>query len=698
MGKQKEKIVITAALPYANGSIHIGHLLEYIQTDIYVRFLKSKGEEALYICASDMHGTPIEVNAKKEGIKPEKFVEKFWKEHQEDFASFLIKFDNYYKTHSKENKELAELFFNTLKKKKLIYIKEVDVIFCNNCERSLPDRFVRGTCYLCGTAEQYGDICESCGSALKGTDLLNPRCSLCGKNPVIKQSKHYFFKLSSFAGRLKKWLNLKDSGIQPELKNWLTNWLENGLEDWGISRDAPYFGFEIPDSKKECGEKKYFYVWLDAPIGYISSTKNYCDKNKGNWEDYWKKGKVHHIIGKDISYFHFLFWPAMLMAMVIPVPKLTVHGFITVDGQKMSKSRGTFFTAKDFLKLFPAEALRFYYASHLDRKVVDIDLSFIDLQAVVNNVMVGNLGNFCYRTLTFAEKNYTSLGEITENKAMNKKVISLVEKIEKAYANLDFKTVVKSILQIADLGNAYFQKSEPWKNKGDVESKESAKSKEAVVWCVNLARNLSILIQPILPEFSLKVWKALGEKNLVWKDLGFTWKGKLKKVDLLVQKIETLPNTKKFPLKMVVGEIKEVKDHPNADSLYLMKVDLGKLGVKQVVAGLKKYFSKHLLEGRKAVFCVNLKPAKLRGEKSEAMVMAADDGSRVTLLDLDKTKVGEEVKFKDLNYSSKEITFDEFLKVKMEVINGEVFYDGRKLVSELETVSVKGVRDKAVVR
>ena len=691
----REKIVVTAALPYANGPIHIGHLLEYIQADIYARFLKMLGKDALYICASDMHGTPIEVNAKKAGVEPEKFVDKYWVEHQQDFASFLIGFDNYYKTHSKENKELSEYFFKELKKKGLIYTKSINVIYCRHCDRSLPDRYVRGTCPLCGIADQYGDVCEGCGSVLKGTDLLNPKCSICGNNPTIKVSQHYFFKLSSFASKLKKWINSKSADLQSEVKNWLKEWLDKGLEDWCISRDAPYFGFEIPDSKKECGEAKYFYVWLDAPIGYISSTKNYCEKkdakNSCKWEDYWKKGSTQHFIGKDISYFHFLFWPAMLMAMDIPLPKLTVHGFITVNGQKMSKSRGTFFTAKEFHKLYGAEALRFYYASHLQRKVVDVDLNFDEFAAVVNNVLVGKLGNFCYRTLTFAEKNYGELSSAAENKALTKKVLSLSEKIKKNYLEQDNHAAMKNILLITDLGNAYFQKTEPWK------SKDEEKTKKAVSWCVNLARNLAILVNPVLPEFSQKVFSALDEKDSVFSDIDFKWKGKVKAVPLLVNKVEIV-RKETFPLRLTVGKILEVKDHPNADSLYLLKVDLGNLGQKQVVAGLKKHFRKDDLQGRKAVFVANMKPAKLRGEMSEAMVLAADDGAHVGLLEVQKMNPGDVVHFDGTENAHAEITFEDFLKINMLVQAGQVFWEGKKLISPSEEVRVHGVNDGAKVR
>lgn len=696
--KSPSKTVITAALPYANGPMHIGFLLEAIQADIYVRFLRQTQKDVLYICASDMHGTPIEINAKKAGMAPEKFVEKYWKEHQEDAASFLISFDNFHKTHSKENKELSEHFFTELKKKRFIYVKKMDVIYCPKCERTLPDRYIRGTCPLCGTADQYGDVCEGCGSVLKGTDLLNPKCSICGSTPYIKASPHYFFKLSAFASQLKKWINSKSADVQLEVKNWLKEWLDKGLDDWCISRDAPYFGFEIPESKKECGEVKYFYVWLDAPIGYLSSTKNYCDKKSDKnktckWEDYWKKGEAHHFIGKDIVYFHFLFWPALLMAMGMTLPKLTVHGFITVNGQKMSKSRGTFFTAKEFYKLYGAEPLRFYYASHLQRKVVDVDLNFDEFAAVVNNVLVGKIGNLCYRSLTFAGKNYDDLAAPlpAENKALTKKALSLSEKIKKNYLTQDYHTAVKNILLIADLGNAYFQKAEPWKTKDD------PKTKAAVSWCVNLAKNLAILIEPVLPEFSEKVYGALGEKNLSFNDIDFRWKGKIKNVPLLVNKVEIV-RKETFPLRLTVGKITEVQDHPNADSLYLLKVDLGTLGKRQVVAGLKKHFRKEDLQERKAIFVANMKPAKLRGEMSEAMILAAADGAHVGILEVEKLNPGDEVYFDGTENAHAEITFDEFMKVNMTVQAGKVFYSGKKLISTLEEVKVHGVNDGAKVR
>ncbi|MBI2151425.1 methionine--tRNA ligase [Candidatus Woesearchaeota archaeon] len=713
---KSEKIVVTAALPYANGSIHIGHLLEYIQADVFVRFLKLTQKEAIYICASDMHGTPVEVNARKAGKEPEAFALGFWKEHQEDFASFQINFDNYYKTHSPENKELAEHFFSTLRKKGFIYIKKVNNIYCSNCQRYLPDRFVKGTCLNCTKVDQYGDVCEGCGSTLKGIDLINPKCSLCSKTPGQKKSSHYFFALSKCAEELKKWFAKPD--IQPEIKNSVEEWLNKGLEDWCISRDAPYFGFEIPGSKEETGELKYFYVWLDAPIGYISSTENYCDKiniknsSKNNpnpnyknlvWEDYWKKGQVYHFIGKDIIYFHYLFWPAMLMKMDIPLPKLNTHGFITVNGQKMSKSRGTFFTARDFLKLYPAEALRFYYAGHLNKQLQDVDLNFEEFKAYNNNVLVGSLGNFCYRVLTFAEKNYSIIKEIAgnaEEKELEKKVSILRTEIEKNYQKLEFQSAVKNILKIADLGNAYFQKAEVWKDKDSLESRKK------VGWCVNLARNLAILVSPVLPQFSERVMVALGEKgsgdkseeNLFWNDYSFKWKGKIGKVELLAQKIEVVPSGAVFPLRLAVGKIEEVKPHPNADSLYLMKVDFGLEGKRQVVAGLRKHFSVEDLLHRKAVFCLNMKLAKIRGETSEAMILAADDGQKVSVLEVNKTLLGEAVCFQGMENGREEVVFEDFLKLVMLVKEGKVYFEGKKLSSAVEDIAVHGLMEGARVR
>ncbi len=676
------KHIITAALPYANGTIHIGHLLEYIQADIYSRFLKLNGHDALFVCGSDMHGAPIEINAKKANLPPKEFAEKFWKEHQEDFKSFLIKFDNYYKTHSEENRELAEYFFNILKENDYIYIKEIEQMYDEEAQRFLPDRYIKGNCPKCDSEDQYGDNCEKCGATYNPTDLKNPYSTITNSKPTLKKTKHYFFKLSSFQDKLKNWLN--EAEIQPEIKNSLQKWINEGLQDWCISRDAPYFGFEIPNSKAEAGAQKYFYVWLDAPIGYISSTKNFTE----NWKDYWYKGKVKHFIGKDIVYFHYLFWIAMFMGVGIPLPTLTTHGFITINGKKMSKSRGTFFTAKDFLKLYKPETLRFYYASHLDQSITDVDLNFTDFQAVINNVLIANVSNFCYRTLTFISKNYAEIKEVKQELELQEEINSLIHQVHKAYEALNYKQAVKLILQIADKGNQYFQAAEPWK--------EKEQKQPEVGFCANLTRNLSILLQPILPEFSHKIQSSLQESNLTWDKLSFNWTGEVNKPELLVEKIDQIPEQNSFLLNLQVGKIIEVNDHPNADSLYLLKVSFGET-TKQVVAGLKKEKTKEELLNQIAVFCTNLKPSKLRGELSEAMILVAEDKDKNLSLLQTSAEIGTVAKFEELENNTSQITYDEFKKLKLLVKDKKITFNGKILKTNNEPVTVEGVNEGAQI-
>ncbi|MFC2016739.1 methionine--tRNA ligase, partial [Chloroflexota bacterium] len=388
MVKFKDKVIVTSALPYANGPIHIGHLVEYIQTDIFVRFLRLIGKDVVYCCADDTHGAPIEIKARELGIKPEQLIAKFFKEHQEDFKNFHIKFDSYYTTNSKENKYFSDLIFERLKKKGLIYKKEIEVTYCEHCKRTLPDRYVKGKCPKCKAADQYGDVCEVCNAAYKTVDLIEPYCTICKNKPVRKSSEHYFFKLSKLSGFLEKWIKT-NKNLQQETKNFVLNWIKDELEDWNISRDGPYFGFKIPNE-----ENKYYYVWLDAPIGYISSLANYLKSTK-KAEKTWNESKIIHFIGKDITYFHFLFWPAMLYAADLKLPEdIVVHGFLTVNNEKMSKSRGTFFTAKEFLEKYDAEHLRYYYGNVLSKKLADIDLNFDEFRQRINNELVGNLGNF----------------------------------------------------------------------------------------------------------------------------------------------------------------------------------------------------------------------------------------------------------------------------------------------------------------
>tara|TARA_Y100000310_G_scaffold337885_1_gene426103 strand:+ start:429 stop:2642 length:2214 start_codon:yes stop_codon:yes gene_type:complete len=729
--KDKEKIVITAALPYANGTVHIGHLLEYLQTDIYTRFLKLLQKDAIYICASDMHGTPIVINAKKENTSPINFATKKSVQQQKDFALFNINFDNFSNTHSEINKELSLVFFKTLKEKDLIYTKDTEQMYDEKAEQFLPDRFIKGTCPKCQAEDQYGDVCEKCGATYETTDLINPKSALTGTTPVIKTSTHYFFKLSQFTKQIETWINDPNSALQPEVKNFVQNWVNQGLKDWCISRDAPYFGFEIPKSEEETGNLKYFYVWLDAPIGYISSTEDFC-KNKLNsltlsWKDYWIKENSHiqHFIGKDIMYFHLLFWPAMLLAMDIPLPVITVHGFITVDGQKMSKSRGTFFTAREFHELYGSSALRFYFAKHLDRSVTDINLDFKDFAAVTNNVLVANPGNFCYRTLSFVAKRYPEglpKAELSEkDRELIKKVRSETEKVTAAYAHQNIKAAVNHILRISDLGNVFFQDLEPWK-KRETEGEENDVMHSLTVM-VNLARNLSILLKPILPNFSAKIERSFGpdtvlannKQGLLWKDLSFSWHGTIKTPERLIEKIEITQTKSKgtskeeetkidkdsFPADIRVGEIFHVEDHPDANKLFVLQVDFGEeFGKRQIIAGIKDAFTKDQLQGKRACFLINLQPATIRGVESKGMTLVAEESKeKYNLLWVENSiELGSSAIFEGKTQVLPEIDFKTFGKYKLKVLDHKVLWNNIELCILGQPLLIPGVKDGARIR
>lgn len=733
----KEKIVVTAALPYANGKIHIGHLLEYLQTDFYVRFLKLLGKDAKYICASDMHGTPIAINAKKAGMAPLDFATKNSLQQQKDFALFDIGFDNFSTTHTEYNKQISKLFYQTLKEKDLIYTKDTEQMYDVEAEQFLPDRFIKGTCPKCQTDDQYGDVCENCGATYETTDLINPKSALTGSTPVIKTSTHYFFKLSQFEDKIAEWINDPNNALQPEVKNFVKNWVNQGLKDWCISRDAPYFGFEIPNSEEETGNIKYFYVWLDAPIGYISSTEELCKEKLNSltlsWKDYWTKSNSHiqHFIGKDIMYFHLLFWPAMLLAMDIPLPIITVHGFITVDGQKMSKSRGTFFTAREFYDLYGSSALRFYFAKHLDRSVTDINLDFHDFAAVSNNVLVANPGNFCYRTLSFVAKRYPEglpQVELSEkDQELINKVRSEIEKVTAAYANQNIKAAVNHILKISDFGNVYFQELEPWKKRETEE--EETKVMHSLTVMVNLARNLSILLKPILPNFSARIERSFGPESvlandkhgLLWKDLSFSWFGSIKTPERLIEKIEITQTRSKsaskedakeskqennvnkdiFPADIRVGEIFHVGDHPDADKLFVLQVNFGEeLGKRQIIAGIKEAFTKEQLLNKKACFVVNLKPATIRGVESSGMTLVAEESkNNFNLLWADDSiELGSKAVFEGKTEPISEMDFGVFGKIKMQIFQEKVVWNSIELSINGQVLDVPGVKDGAKIR
>ena len=682
---EKRKTVITSALPYANGPIHLGHLVEYIQTDIFVRAMKLNGEDVIYCCANDTHGTPIEVNAQKEGIPPEKLIHRYFIEHRQDFEDFHIHFDNFYTTNSPENKEFSDYIFLKLKENGDIYTKEIELTYCPECKRFLPDRYVKGKCPSCGAEEQYGDNCEVCNSTYKPTDLIDPHCVICGTSPIRKKSIHYFFKLSNYSEKLKNWL-ISNKNLQDEIKNYILNWIDEGLNDWDISRDAPYFGFKIVGE-----EDKYYYVWLDAPIGYIASTKNLGIKMGFSWEDYWKseKGRIIHFIGKDIIYFHFLFWPAMLLGAGFNLPEnLIVHGFLKINNEKMSKSRGTFITARDFLAKLDPEYLRYYYARSLSKKLADIDLDLNDFKNKINNELIANLGNFINRSLTFLYKNFDGVTSSNiKNEELQDEILKKSKRVVENYLNVNFKAAIKEILEIGDIGNKFFQYSEPWK----LIKEDREKANEVVTFSVNIVKILSILLKPVLPEVSNKIEKILNLNHQKFSDLKFDYLSKkIEKPEILFQKLEEVNLIRKDPFSSIdlrVGKILEVSPHPKADKLLILKVDLGS-EKRQIIAGIRKAYSEEELLGKNIVIVANLKPAKLRGIESKGMLLAASNENDIGVLTVNG-KLGDAVRPEGIDFDgTKEIDINFFASVSLFGKDGYAYYGDKPLLCGDEKVKI----------
>jgi methionyl-tRNA synthetase len=682
------KTLVTAALIYANGPVHVGHLVEYIQTDIYTRFLRQKGFDAIYCCADDTHGTPIEVAALKAGLAPEAFIKTWYEKHKKDFAGFHIHFDSYYTTHSEENRYFTNLIFKSLKDNGHIYKKNLKQLYCNKCRRFLPDRFVKGACPKCGAEDQYGDVCEVCGSTYKPIDLKHPYCSICRTLPVLKDSDHYFFRLSAFSGKLKTWLEANE-GLQEDIKNYVLSWIDRGLEDWCISRDSPYFGFKIPGEKD-----KYFYVWLDAPIGYIASTENYC-RHRGCSAigDYWKSrhSKIIHFIGKDIAYFHLIFWPAVLMGAGFKTPdNVIVHGFLTVNGEKMSKSRGTFLTAREYLERLDPEFLRYHYASNLTHTTGDIDLNFDDFRNRINNELIGNIANFCYRTLSFIAKN--SKGRLGEIGRKNRDLITLervndlVRNAEKKYHKFAFREAVKCALEISDIGNRYFQENEPWKL---AKEKDKERMEEVLATAANIVKRLATVLQPILPRFSERLAKQLSVKSLEEGNLhSYLENHKIGKPEIIFRKIEKIEFSDPFAaLDLRVAKIEKIDDVPESDKLYVLHLDLG-FEKRRIVAGLRDIYSKSDLKGKHIVVVCNLKKAKIKGIESDGMLLAADDGKDIGIL-LSKDKPGASVVIEGIEKKpKKEIDIKEFAKLGLRSKDGKAYYKDKALKTNSGEISV----------
>ncbi|MEK6963984.1 MAG: methionine--tRNA ligase [Nanoarchaeota archaeon] len=528
---QDKPLVITTALPYANGPLHAGTLVGYIFTDIYVRALRLSGKKVTYCCADDTHGTPIEINAQKAGLLPEEFVKKWFLDHQRDFKTFGIEFDSYYTTHSPENQYFAELIFKRLTDRGLIYQKEIEVTFCEKCQRTLPDRYVKGKCPKCQAPDQYGDVCEKCNAAYKTVDLIDPYCVLCKSPPIRKKSEHFFFKLSECTDFLEDWLT-HNKNLQQEVVNQLLPWVRNGLEDWCISRDGPYFGFAIPGAKD-----KFFYVWLDAPIGYISSLCNFLGKDQDKTAQAWNNSNIVHVIGKDIIYFHLLFWPAILHHASFKVPDdIIVHGFLTVNGEKMSKSRGTMIAAEELAKKANPEFVRFYYTSNWSHSVTDLDLNTSDFVDRVNSELVSNIANFVYRTLSFVEKNFDSKITRATDITFETQVLTESQNVLEHYRNWHFREAVKGILKISSWGNKYFQDHEPWK----LIKEDKEKAHKIASECVNAIKVLIVLLKPLVPIFASKIEQQLNISPVSEKSLSFDLKDHtINQAEIIYKKLES---------------------------------------------------------------------------------------------------------------------------------------------------------------
>ena len=667
------RIVVTSALPYANGDIHLGHLVEYIQTDFWVRFQKLRGHECVYICADDTHGTPIMIRARKEGITPEQLIARSHETHLKDFTDFQVAFDNYYTTNSPENKELSERIYSAAEKQGFITKKTTPQLYCEHCKMFLPDRFVKGTCPKCGAPNQYGDSCDHCGATYGAEELGSPKCTTCGGTPVVKDSEHLYFELEPQHDYLEKWI---PGHTTSDVSNKLLEWFKEPLRGWCISRDAPYFGFEIPGYKD-----KFFYVWVDAPIGYIASLADWLAKGKGKkekgesaevdvsmWND--ESVELYHFIGKDIIRFHCLFWPGMLHAAGFKGPnKVFVHGFLTVNGEKMSKSKGTFVNARTYLDNLPPEALRYYYAAKLGGTTDDMDLNLQDFVQRVNSDLVGKITNIASRGGQMLQKKLEGrLGTMDdEGRALVETCRNAAETIAKFYEDRRFNQVVVEICRLADAANAYFDKREPWKTvKTDAEA-----TRTTLTAALNAFRLIAIYLKPILPVYADKAMKLFGETEWTWASLATTKENcalgayeylasriDAKQVDAMIaaatvkpadsgevahesrasknrgdRNVAALKGEIAFPdfekLDLRIGVVESCEIVPKSSKLLKFVLDAGSLGKRTIFSGIRPaYPDPAALVGKEVVFVANLAPRKMSVGVSEGMILFAGEPGR----------------------------------------------------------------------
>ena len=648
---KSRKILVTSALPYANGSIHIGHVLESVITDIWVRYQNLNGNECLYFCADDTHGTPVMLKAKELGIDPEELIKRTREEHIKSYSRFNINFDNFYTTHSDENKKYAEDIYQKCKEGNLIFKKEIEQFYDSEEGLFLSDRFIKGTCPKCGAEDQYGDGCSVCGTTYTPDDLLNPVSSLSNSELTKKRTEHVFFDLPQMKDFLENYL--KDLTLQDPIKNKLNEWIEDGLKPWDISRDKPYFGFEIPGEKD-----KYFYVWLDAPIGYLASAKNWAENNNMDMKDLWGESsdyEIHHFIGKDIAYFHALFWPALLKSSNIRLPEsINVHGFLTIDGEKMSKSNGTFINADDFAVKYDGELLRYYFADKFNNSIDDLDFNEDEFIQKINSDIVGKYLNIASRVSKFIEKNGDNLS-VNLDVDFIEKNLSMIDEVIEHYENLNLSKSVKIIMKMADEVNKYINENEPWKSSEE-------KAVEVSSTAINCFRVISILLNPVLPTITSKALEVFNDsatndfnniKDYLVNTKINAYKPLLKRLEKakINEEIEmedsNLINIKDFAkVELRVAKIVKAEGIEEADKLIKLHLDVGDLGERTVFAGIKSAYDPESLNGRHVVLVANLEPRKMKFGVSEGMVLASsnDEGSIYLISPDEGAKPGQLVK------------------------------------------------------
>lgn len=653
MDTKKRRILVTSALPYANGQIHLGHILEHVITDIWVRFQKMQGHDCIAICADDTHGTPIMIEAKKRGITPEELIAKAQEDHLRDLSGFLVNYDHYGSTHSKENQLVADEMYLKIREKGLIEDRSLEQFYCDHDKMFLPDRFVKGTCPKCSAQDQYGDSCESCSGVYSPADLKEPFCVLCKNKPRLAQSEHCFFKLSEAKDFLSQWIKDK---VQEGVSKKLYDWIDEGLKDWCITRDAPYFGFELPDRKG-----KYYYVWFDATIGYVSSTLQWCKENNRSFEEFWKNPgtEIYHNIGKDIVYFHTLFWPAVLTYSGYQTPaSVWIHGMLTVNGVKMSKSRGTFINAKDYLEHLPPEYLRYYLACKLSDTMTDVDLNLEDFSARVNADLVGKITNLGSRSAQMLGKSFDLRLKLPGDQELLDRWIIKGDEIAASYEQRQFSKAMLLIRDLADEANGYFDEHAPWK----LIKENPEKTQGILSVALHLFRLMGIYLAPVLPEYSKKV-------AALFKETAYSWDRRHHKLDnqLIAPYEHLMQRLDPKALEKIVEQTKQQHTEPapaashealapeitiddlvkvdlrvalvkaahhveGADKLLRLELNLGPLGERQIFAGIKSAYQPEDLIGKLIVVVANLKPRKMKFGLSEGMALAAGPGGKEIFL------------------------------------------------------------------